>query len=306
MLQQINKETMNVTNLSKELNLTTQEASRHLSRLTDVGLTQKDNEGSYHLTLYGELVLTQTEALAFTSKYRDYFTSHLVIHLPPPFVTRISDLAGSICIDDISDTFYRVDKVIQEAEECICTITDQHLMSTYPLLREAVRKDVQIKNIEARDWVVSPDIRQAWHTKEAVHSVWAEARTEGLLQEKILHRLDIFLYMSEKEVAGVAFPLQNGKFDYLGFAGTDERTLKWCMDLFQYYWGKARSRREVVEELYRWIRNKPKTIRVLKGIAARKKTGYEKELLSELESKGLIRHGELTVLGDFVYTKLQQ
>lgn len=305
-LYQINKEAMNVTNLSKELNLTIQEASRHLSRLSDVGLTQKDSEGLYHLTFYGELVLTQTEGLAFTSKYRDYFTSHLAVHLPPQFVSRMGDLAGGTYTDDISDAFYRVDKVIQEAEEYIWTIADQYIMSTYPLLREALRRNVEVRNIEARDWVVSPDIRQAWHTKEAVHSIWAETRTKGLLKERMLHRLDVFLYMSEKEVAGVAFPLQDGKFDYLGFAGTNERTLKWCMDLFLYYWGKARSRQEIIKEIYRWIKTNPKAVHILKEIATNKKIEYEKEVLSELESKDLTKHGKLTVLGDFVYRELQQ
>ncbi len=306
MLYQVNKEAMNVTNLSKELNLTTQEASRHLSRLGDVGLTQKDSEGLYHLTFYGELVLTQTEGLTFASKYRDYFTSHLVGLLPPQSVSRIGDLAGATYTNDISDAFYKVDKVIQEAEEYIWTITDQYLMSTYPLLREALRRDVEVRNIEARDWIVSPDIRQAWQTKEAKHSIWDKARTKGLLKERMLHRLDIFLYMSEKEVAGIAFPLQDGKFDYLGFAGTNEKTLKWCTDLFQYYWEKARSRQEAIKELYRWIKKKPKAVHLLKEIATDKKIEYGKELLSELESKGLTRHGKLTVLGDFVYKELQR
>lgn len=41
-----------------------------------------------------------------------------------------------------------------------------------------------------------------------------QARNNGLLQERLVDRLDLCLYMSEKEVAVMAFPL-DGRFDYL-------------------------------------------------------------------------------------------
>jgi DNA-binding transcriptional ArsR family regulator len=45
-LLQLDKEALNATNLSKELDLTIQESSRHLSRLSRVKLIQKDVEGA--------------------------------------------------------------------------------------------------------------------------------------------------------------------------------------------------------------------------------------------------------------------
>jgi len=62
----------------------------------------------------------------------------------------------------------------------------------------------------------------------------------------------------------------------------------------------------MVEELYRWIKKRPKAIYVLKKIAARKEIVNGKELISELESMGLTRQGKLTLLGDLVYARLQQ
>lgn len=72
----------NVTGLSKELGVTTQEASRHLSRLGDIGLTEKDSEGLHHITPYGELTLSQIRDLRFTSKHREYFSTHDLSRLP--------------------------------------------------------------------------------------------------------------------------------------------------------------------------------------------------------------------------------
>jgi len=307
-LHKLNKEEMNVTKLSKELNLTTQESSRHVSRLVAVGLVQKDIEGLYHLTFYGKLVLRQIEGLTFTSKHRNYFTSHTLEHLPSAFISRIGDLADSAYVDDVSDAFYRVDKVIKEAEEYLWTITDQYLISAYPQLREAVEREVKVKNIEIKDWVVSPIVKQAWYTQEAVPhgQTWDRARTDGLLEERVLGRLDVYLYMSEKEVAGLAFPLPNGRFDYLGFAAKNERSHKWCEDLFQYYWRRARSRTSIVEELYEWIKTRPKAIHLLEEIAKGTKIAYGKELISELERKSLIKHGKLTLTGDFLYERIRK
>ena len=307
-LRQIEKSPTNVSNLSRKLDLTTQESSRHTSRLSDVGLINKDSEGLYHLTFYGALVLKQTEGLAFASQHRHYFASHSLMQLPPQFVGRIGDLAESKYVDDISDAFHRVDRVIKQAEDYIWTITDQYLVSTLPLLREAVERGVKVRNIEAKGWIVSSGMIQAWYTEEATPfgEVWAKARTSGLLDERIAERLDVYLYMSDKEVAGVAFPLRNGRFDYLGFATTDERAHKWCQDLFQYYWERARSRESIVEELHSWIKNRPRAIHALREIAEGKKTAYREDLVSELESVGLVKQGRLTMLGEFVYVKLRQ
>jgi predicted transcriptional regulator len=292
-LHELDQEPMNVTSLSRELKLTTQESSRHVSRLREAGLTQKDPDGLNHLTPYGRLILRQIEGLDFASQYSDYFVSHSVARLPAEFVDRIGDLADSTYVDDLSDIFYRIDRMIQGAEEYVCTITDQYL-----------------KNLEIKDWVVSPEMKQGYFSNEkpwvAIRRTVNEARATGLLEERMLRSLDVFLYMSEKEVAGVAFPLPNGKFDYLGFSARSERAHKWCRDLFQYYWDKARSRQTLAAELHKWIMKRPDAIRVLKDVAAGKRATHARELLSELQSKWLVKDGELTIIGDLVSTQLQE
>ena len=304
-LHQLNKKAMNVTNLSKTLGLTTQESSRHVSRLGDVGLTEKDVDGLHRLTPYGELALKQLKGLEFISQHSDYFTSHTLARIPPEFVCRIGDLVNSTHVDDVMAAFYNVDKVFREAEEYIWVITDQYLVSTwYPLTTEAIEREVKVKQIEAKDWVVPPKIKESYRAKDMETA--RRARITGLLEERILERLDICLYMSEKEVAGVAFPFPDGRFDYLGFTATDERSHKLCRDLFQYYWERARSRANVAEELYRRVKKRPKAFYALKKIAARKEIVNGKELILELESMGLIKQGKLTKLGDLVYARLQQ
>ena len=309
-LHRLNKDAMNITGLSKALDLTTQESSRHVARLSDAGLALKNADGLNNLTHYGELILKQIEGLEFTTHHKDYFASHTVAHLPIEFVARIGELADSVYVDDISDVFYRVDNVIREAKEYVCTITDQYLMSTYPLFRDALERKVKLTNIEAQDWVVSPKMKQGFYSNEAhwvaARQVFTEARTTGLLEERMLERLDIFLYMSESEVAGVAFPLPDEKFDYVGFSVKSERAHKWCKDLFDHYWRKAHPRQRLIAELCKWVRKRPEAIRVLKALSEGEEIAYGDELIPKLESLNLIRQGGLTVLGDFVVAELQK
>ncbi len=305
-LNQLNKKAMNATNLSKSLGFTIQESSRHLSRLHEASLAQKNVAGLHSLTPYGKLVLTQLQVSEFTSQHKNYFTSHSLEHLPAEFIYRIGELTDSAYIDDISVAFYRVEKMIKEAEEYILTVTDQYLMNIGLLLIEAIERGVKTKNLEPRHLVPSPQILEELYADKRAKQIIDQARSSELLEERVLERLDIYLYMSEKEVAAIAFPLPNGRFDYLGFAATDKRSRKWCRDLFQYYWDKACDRKGEVEKLYGWVKKRPNAINAIKKIAAGEKLENQKELISELESRALMRKGKLTILGRYVYSILQQ
>ena len=303
-LRQIGKEAMNVTNLSKALDLTTQESSRHLSRLNEVGLTVKDVNGFHHVSPLGKLVLKQLPGLEFVSKHTDYFTTHSLDRLPLEFVSRLGDLSDATYIDDIMTGFYAAEKMIREAEEYIWQINDQYLMSTMPLVREALDRGVKIWQIEAKHIVPPPELDDDYFRGKDVQA-FNRARTNGLLEERVLERLEIYLHMSEKEVAALAFPTQGGKFDYLGFTSKDEQAHKWCRDVFHYYWERAAVRTRVAEELYVWLKDTPKAIFALKAVAEGKEVLDGKELISELERMGLTSQGKLTILGQIAYRKLE-
>jgi len=237
-LRQLDKEAMKVTELSKELGLTTQECSRHLSRLAEARLTKKDVEGYIHLTPYGELSLRQLQGQMFTAKHRDYFTSHTLARLPSEFVARMAELADSTYIDDVMVTVHSVEKTLREAQEYLCNINVPYIASAFPLIRAAFERGVKSRFIRTRDLVVPPSMR------EEQRRVWADQTLSrftisGVYHEKVTDKGDLVLYMSEKEVAILAFPLQDGSFDLFGFATKDQRARKWCYDIFEYYWERA-------------------------------------------------------------------
>ncbi|MGC2575827.1 MAG: hypothetical protein WA364_30350 [Candidatus Nitrosopolaris sp.] len=72
----IRKENLRLTQLAEKIGATIQETSRHLGRLTDTKLIEKNSDGSYTVTSYGRLVLILLSSYNLLSKNKDYF-SHM-------------------------------------------------------------------------------------------------------------------------------------------------------------------------------------------------------------------------------------
>jgi len=241
-LLQLEKEAMNVTQLSKKLSLGAQECSRHVARLGEVGLTQKGVDGLLRLTSYGELVLKLLPGYEFVSKHRDYFSSHSLTHLPQEFMGRLGELANSSYSKDVMVVISDIEAMMRKAEEYIWIIHDQYLMSAYPLASEAVERDVKMKTIDPK--IYDPSLKPRGEVSAEDKQILYRALTTGSIKMGTLERLDVYLWMSEKEVAVIAFPTIHRKFDYIGFTSTDERAHKWCGDLFKFYWGRIEPKRE--------------------------------------------------------------
>jgi len=75
-LRKLEGETLNVTGIARELEITTQECSRHLARLSEAMLVERNPEGGYSLSQYGRLSLRIIAGQSFVSEHRDYFNAH--------------------------------------------------------------------------------------------------------------------------------------------------------------------------------------------------------------------------------------
>ncbi len=71
-----------VTGLSRELDLTNQECSRHLSRLAEAKLTRRSPGGDYSITPYGALSLELQGSQGFAAEHLDYFNTHALGGVP--------------------------------------------------------------------------------------------------------------------------------------------------------------------------------------------------------------------------------
>jgi predicted transcriptional regulator len=240
---ELEKEPLKLTHVSKKLDLTSAESHRHLSRLSEAKLIVKDVEGFFNLTPFGKQALIWIPVYRFITDNSEYFQSHTLSNLPHDLLLRLRDLSGCMFSDDALVSVSNIETTIREADEYYQDIHDQFFLSAYSLLSEAIEREVNIKSIDPV--VYSPSIQIKGEVREQDQKTLSQALKDGRLINRIMKQFDVFLYMSEKEVALLSFPTSDGKFDCLGFTSKDDKALKWCNDLFRYYWERAKLKHEL-------------------------------------------------------------
>jgi predicted transcriptional regulator len=228
MMEELSKEPLTATSISRRLDIPTQEASRHLARLTKIGLTGRSSEGQYTLTPYGTLSLNLLAGERFASRHREYFASHTTSKLPPAFAARLGELSEATYIDDVMITMHNVERVIREAQEYVVRIIDRYQLTTIPHIVDSLERGVEYRVLEPFDIVRPPGYKP--------HTGLKKAEAEGRFKDRSILDMSVCMIVSEKEVAAICFPTPDGRFDYRGFTSTDAATHKWCMELFEHYW----------------------------------------------------------------------
>jgi predicted transcriptional regulator len=219
------KQNLRLSYISKKMNMTVTETSRHLQRLSEAKLLEKTVDGSYKLTPFGQLALSLMPSFKFISAHQEYLVTHNLSNLPSEFTARIGDLQNCTFRNDVMMAFHSVEKLIEEAQEYVWILSNQVLMSTIKPLENALKRSVKFKLILPEEFTWPSDLKPP-------------PIFTSLTERRSLKEVDVILVLSEKQ-ARLAFPTVSGTMDYIGFGATDEQAHKWCSDLFMYYWQKA-------------------------------------------------------------------
>ena len=220
-LMTLQKNAMRITDIAKELDINNPEARRHVSRLRDVGLIHRDIEGLYHLTPYGEACLTLFSEFDFLSTNKEYFGSHSLSRIPVQFIKRVGELLETKSLVNAIDFFRYIENLFRESKDYVWLLVDQFPMNSLSSIMDSIGRGVKYRIIEPRDRVLDPDI-DALSSEESQ----AISRTRGtsLLEQRMLDEVGICMFISDSNCV-LAFPTSDGKYDYVGFSGTDEQTL---------------------------------------------------------------------------------
>jgi predicted transcriptional regulator len=222
-LLELQKQRLKLSHISKKLDMTVTEASRHLQRLSEAKLIQKDADSSYGLTPFGTLTLSLLSGLNFVSENRQYFLEHEVSYLPSEFIGRIGELsASSLGNRDIMTGFRLAEIMLQEASKYIWILSDQVLTSGVPIIGEKMKSGLEFRFIFPENLVPPPGVKPVLGT-----------------QRRTLPKVEEIILMTDKE-AWFGFPDLNGKIDYVLFLSKDLKFHTWCRDLFQYRWEQAK------------------------------------------------------------------
>jgi predicted transcriptional regulator len=240
-LQVLMTEDMRLSHISKRLDFTVQETSRNITRLSEKELVTREPDGTFRITSYGKYALGLLPGYKFLSSHSDFLLTHTLDKLPGEFFVRVGELSECTYTGDAMITFYNAEKMMQEAEEYLWVISDQHMISAIPHMTDALRRGVNIRSIMPRDQGYPDGYVEQKAMKEAIPVV-AKARKSGLFEERWVPVVDTPIGISEKMTGRIFFPTVEGVFDYNGLTVVDERSHKFVEDIFMYYWERASDR----------------------------------------------------------------
>jgi predicted transcriptional regulator len=229
-----------LSQLTTKLSATPQETSKHLVRLRDAKLIEKDSEGFFGLTAFGKIIVNLVPSFRFLTQNREYFLSHDISSLPLEFIERLGELQGGQYVDKVGSVLAHIQQVAQGAEKYIWLMADHRLGD-----QEYVTKSGKLESSSTLTWrVIVP----------ASSSInWTEVRrTAGTHKGRIEYHLiedpnDIKAGMALNEkIAGFTFPDITGKIDFnSGFRSNNPLFRKWCQDLFVFHWNKKGKRVQI-------------------------------------------------------------
>ena len=231
LLTEISREPLKLTQLAPKISATAQETSRHLARLKDANLIDKDPDSNYRLTTFARLLMSYLPAFTFLLSNKQYFLNHDITLLPQQFLARLGDFLHSQYGDKVSNIFAHGRDVISEAENYIWLMADQNILGTYKEFYEKIAtKDLSLRVILPSSYIKYEDFEPI----KSKHELEVRAIEE-------LANVPVGIAMNEK-IAGICFPDLKGKIDFnSGFRGTNTTEFHgWCRDLFEYYWSKSK------------------------------------------------------------------
>ncbi len=234
LLSEIGVEKHRLSQLTAKLSATPQETSKHLTRLRDAKLIEKDSDGFFSLSAFGRVIVNLIPSIRFVTENREYFLSHDISSLPLEFIERLGELQEGQYGERVGSILAHIQQVVHHAEEYIW------LMSDHPLGgQEYVTRSGKLESSDSVRWriIIPADSSFDWTSVRAAVGTHKGRIEYRLIQDP--NDIKAGIAMNEK-IAGLTFPNTTGKLDFnSGFRSDNPVFRQWCQDLFEYHWSKA-------------------------------------------------------------------
>jgi len=221
-LNMLKENPMRLSHISKKLEVTTAEVSRHLERLGKARLIERDSESNYNITPFAHIILSEVSNFDYLTKNIGFFLTHMLSSIP-------EHLFNSMAKGGFSEGTLEISSMIKEAsvnaKKFIFVISDEIMRGLVDLDCKKNDEGVVFKKIYPKDVKIPPEY---------------EKRMGESFEIRTLKEIPLSLKMNEK-IAGVALRDLHGKVDLsFGIVGEDESFKKWVGAIFDYYWEKAK------------------------------------------------------------------
>jgi len=220
-LQILNEMPLTFTNLIKEVDMNSAEASRQLSRLSENRLIEKKGDGKYYNTLFGKLVISTISNLDFISGKSEYFLKHDTSYIPPDLLRQLDALSKGEVVTGVYNILNTHEKLGDSIKSFMWYISDDFPRHHLPNIEKKLEEGVEIRVILPKD-KCSPSLLTEKNRKK--------------IGNKVMEDIKISIIVSDKFCI-LELPGPDGKIDHnTAFFGYDDRFSEWCKNLFLYYW----------------------------------------------------------------------
>jgi predicted transcriptional regulator len=242
LLSEIATEKRRLSQLAAKLSATPQETSKHLTRLREAKLIEKDSNGFFGLTAFGKIILNLLPSINFLTQNREYFLSHDISSLPLEFIDRLGELQEGHYAEKVGSILTHIQQVVEGAEEYVWLLADHPLGSG-----QYVARSGKLESSSTVTWRVivpaSGNSSMNWKSVRADVGTYKGRIEYHLIEDP--NDIKAGIAMNEK-IAGLTFPDITGKLDFnRGFRSIDPLFCKWCQDLFAFHWNKKGKRVQI-------------------------------------------------------------
>lgn len=219
-------EPQRLTRIGELVDANNPEVSRHLDRLKNAGLVEKEPEGTYRLSPMGVVVLTILPGLSFVAHNADHLRDHDLSGLPPSFIARLGELASGRKEEGVFNSIQHGLDIARLAKEKILIFTREPNMEFRRIINERINEGVHFRMVVEKNFRFLP-------TDQVPSLPEYRQNTRGV------ERIPIMFILSEDQ-AGIGFPDRKGVFHFSEtLFSTDSAFKNWCEDLFEYLWSQS-------------------------------------------------------------------
>ncbi len=220
-LKTLYEKPMTFTNLIKEVDMNSTEASRQLSRLAHVMLIEKKGDGKYYNTLFGNLVISSISGINFISDNSGYFLEHDTSPIPPELLKEIDALSAGEMVTGVYNILSKQEKLSEDISGYFWNMSDDFPRHHMPNVEKVLEQGMEIR-------VIFP--------KTLIESLKLGEKNREKIQFRAQDEVKLSV-MTTNSFSMLKLPGPDGKIEQnTAIFGYDERFRGWCEDLFNHYW----------------------------------------------------------------------
>jgi predicted transcriptional regulator len=214
--------------IAQRLDSSIQEASKHVARLREQNLVEKDpSNGYYALTALGKLVIKLLPSIEFLSQNKEYLLTHNIFSLPEEFIERIGELQEHQYNAKVGLVLSFTHQVIREADKFVWLMSDHSLIDVFDIERDRNR---------SLTWriILPTGSKIDWQNLRSYAK-----NVNSRIEIGFSHEIIAGMALNEK-IAGLLLPDLRGSLDFnSGFISNSFSFCKWCQDLYNYIWSES-------------------------------------------------------------------